>query len=385
MTQSGEIYTFGPFRLEVATRTLSREGEPVTLTSKAFDTLLVLLRHRDRVVEKEELVKFVWPDTFVSDDSLTHSVSVLRRALGDDSAQPVYIATVPRRGYRFLAPVLVEQDAAPGPKTNAISTPPHGGGPTTALYMQHRGGAPPSAASAVHGARGRGSLLAVAALAFRLRLRRAPLGPAAGRHYPLRAGRAAGHVLASGAVVSPDGRHLAFVARQRDTGQAQLWVRPLDSPQARVLPGTEGAFRPFWSPDSQVARLLCRRATEACRSRNQPPQTLAEVGYRPSGGSWSSSGVILFSDRQSRLFAVSETGGDKTAATDLEEGQEVAHQAPFFLPDGREFLYFVAWVHAREDERHISRLTRLGRTRSPAGLLILRRVVCRTWIPALRP
>ena len=105
MTQSVEIYTFGPFRLEVATRTLSREGEVVTLTSKAFDTLLVLIQKRDRVVEKEELVKLVWPDTFVSDDSLTHSVSVLRRALGDDSGQPVYIATVPRRGYRFTAPV----------------------------------------------------------------------------------------------------------------------------------------------------------------------------------------------------------------------------------------------------------------------------------------
>ena len=61
MTQSVEIYTFGPFRLEVATRTLSREGEVVTLTSKAFDTLLVLIQKRDRVVEKEELVKLVWP------------------------------------------------------------------------------------------------------------------------------------------------------------------------------------------------------------------------------------------------------------------------------------------------------------------------------------
>ena len=67
----------------------------------------MLFQHHDRVVEKEELVK-LWPDTFVSDDSLTHSVSVLRRALGDDSAQPVYIATIPRRGYRFTAPVRVE-------------------------------------------------------------------------------------------------------------------------------------------------------------------------------------------------------------------------------------------------------------------------------------
>ena len=109
MTQSGGIYTFGPFRVDVATRTLARQGEAVTLTSKAFDTLLVLVQNRDRLVEKDELVKSVWPDTFVSDDSLTHSISVLRRALGDDSGQPVYIATVPRRGYRFTSSVHVER------------------------------------------------------------------------------------------------------------------------------------------------------------------------------------------------------------------------------------------------------------------------------------
>src|SRR5262245_45819751 len=71
MTQSDDVVAFGPFRLCAATRTLTREGEPVPLTSKAFDTLLVLVRNRDRVVEKEELVKLVWPDAFVSDDSLT--------------------------------------------------------------------------------------------------------------------------------------------------------------------------------------------------------------------------------------------------------------------------------------------------------------------------
>src|SRR5262245_65762704 len=113
MTQSGDTYTFGPFRLNAATRTLTREDEPVALTSKAFDTLLVLLRQHDRVVEKEELVKLVWPDAFVSDDSLTHSISVLRRALGDDSGQPLYIVTIPRRGYRFTSSVHVKHMGPP--------------------------------------------------------------------------------------------------------------------------------------------------------------------------------------------------------------------------------------------------------------------------------
>ena len=149
-----------------------------------------------------------------------------------------------------------------------------------------------------------------------------------------------GHLMASGAVVSPDGRHLAFVARQRDTGRVQLWVRSLNAQQARLLPGTEGAFRPFWAPGSRAIGFFADGKLKRVGLDNQPPQTLADVGYRPSGGSWSGSGVILFSDRQSRLYAVSETGGKKTPITTLAERGEVAHQAPFFLPDGRHFLYF---------------------------------------------
>ena len=100
-----ERYTFGPYLLDVPTRALLRDGESLALTAKVFDTLLALVRNRDRVVAKEELLQLVWPDAFVSEDSLTQSVSVLRRTLGDRSGQPQFIATVPRRGYRFVAVV----------------------------------------------------------------------------------------------------------------------------------------------------------------------------------------------------------------------------------------------------------------------------------------
>jgi|RhiMethySRZTD1v2_1073278.scaffolds.fasta_scaffold42726_2 DNA-binding winged helix-turn-helix (wHTH) protein/Tol biopolymer transport system component len=342
MTQTDDIYTFGPFRLDVTTRTLTRDGEAVTLTAKAFDTLVVLLRYRDQVVDKEQLVRLVWPDTYVSDDSLTHSVSVLRRVLGDDSAQPVYIATIPRRGYRFTAPVHVEvvprveaRADADGEVTVANAHPD-----LPALLAARLGES--------SGTRGRRAwqvslliLVPVAAIPLAIRLLEgAPSGaPVSTIRFVQDAPPA--QVLASGAVVSPDGRYLAFVARRRDNGRSQLWVRSLDSPQARVLPGTEGAFRPFWAPNSQTLGFFAEGRLKRVGLGNQPPQTLAEVGYRPSGGSWSSSGVILFADRQSRLFAVTETGGEKTAVTSLEDGRDVAHQAPFFLPDSREFLYYV--------------------------------------------
>jgi DNA-binding winged helix-turn-helix (wHTH) protein/Tol biopolymer transport system component len=339
MTQSVAIYTFGPFRLDAATRTLTREDEPVALTSKALDTLLVLLRHHDRVVEKEELVKLVWPDAFVSDDSLTHSISVLRRALGDDSGQPLYILTIPRRGYRFVSPVQVEhasrlETTMPATHESLVTAGPP-------AHDQAR----PDTPVAAHG---RGWLVTAvviavaAALAINWRLR-----PAVAVSVPsdmtirFVQDAPAGHLIASGAVVSPDGRHLAFVARGRDTGRAQIWIRSLDAPSARALPGTEGAFRPFWAPNSQALGFFADGRLKRIGLEDQPPQTLADVGYRPSGGTWSPSGVILFSERQSRLYSVPETGGEKAAITALENEHEIAHQAPFFLPDGRQFLYFV--------------------------------------------
>src|SRR5436853_5888251 len=97
-TAADERYAFGPFRLDVPARELRRDGEPVPLTAKAFDTLVVLVRHRDRVVDKETLIRQVWHDAFVGDDSLTQNISVLRRAFGDDPAQPQFIATIPRCG-----------------------------------------------------------------------------------------------------------------------------------------------------------------------------------------------------------------------------------------------------------------------------------------------
>ena len=103
---SAREYVFGPFRLDTIVHQLFREDQPIVLSPKVFDLLLVLIANRHRVVEKADLLKQVWPDSFASDDSLIQAVSVVRRALGDDSANAEYIATIPKRGYRFIAPVL---------------------------------------------------------------------------------------------------------------------------------------------------------------------------------------------------------------------------------------------------------------------------------------
>lgn len=102
----GEIrtaYEFGPYRLDVAERQLLKGGEPVALYPKAFDTLAALVRKHGHLVTKDELLKEVWPDTFVEESNLCNNISLLRKALGED--RHGYIETVPRYGYRFVGDV----------------------------------------------------------------------------------------------------------------------------------------------------------------------------------------------------------------------------------------------------------------------------------------
>jgi DNA-binding winged helix-turn-helix (wHTH) protein/Tol biopolymer transport system component len=105
-------YEFGPFRLDPAERILLRGNEIVPLTPKAFDTLHLLVRKSGHLLEKEEMIRALWPDTFVEEGSLSNNVFLLRKALGED---PAFIETVPRRGYRFVGAVLQLPHAASTP------------------------------------------------------------------------------------------------------------------------------------------------------------------------------------------------------------------------------------------------------------------------------
>ena len=121
--QTISCYQFGSFRIDRRERLLLHDGEPVSLPPKVYDTLLALVEHGGHVVEKEELMRAVWPDTFVEEANLTVNISALRKVLGEGESERQYIETVPRRGYRFVLPVtevkndsavsLAEEDAKP--------------------------------------------------------------------------------------------------------------------------------------------------------------------------------------------------------------------------------------------------------------------------------
>src|SRR5688572_15509197 len=129
--QDNHTYEFGRFRLKVAERVLLREGEPVPLTPKVFDILITLVENGGQVVAKDDLMKRVWPSTYVEEGNLTQNISLLRKALGETPGGAQFIETVPRRGYRFVADTSETWDGAaavsePEPvslPTEAASTP----------------------------------------------------------------------------------------------------------------------------------------------------------------------------------------------------------------------------------------------------------------------
>lgn len=103
--QTRRLYEFGPFRIDTANRLLLRDGKPIALKPKVVETLLLLIENSGRVVEKDELIEKLWPDSFVEEGNLTQNIYVLRKAIGGGAQAESYIETIPRRGYRFAAQV----------------------------------------------------------------------------------------------------------------------------------------------------------------------------------------------------------------------------------------------------------------------------------------
>lgn len=113
---------FGPYRLDFERRLLLRGTELVPIQQKALEILLVLVEHRGEVVSKYELMQSVWPDAFVEESNLTQNIFVLRKALGEGPKENRYIATIPGRGYCFVATLDEPQETAKQPSDKASHT-----------------------------------------------------------------------------------------------------------------------------------------------------------------------------------------------------------------------------------------------------------------------
>ncbi len=144
------------------------------------------------------------------------------------------------------------------------------------------------------------------------------------------------------AVLSPDGRRVAFVAN-RVGGPLLLWVRALDALEAQPLAGTDGAGLPFWSPDSRTLGFFAGGKLKTIDAAGGPVQSLCDAPAG-RGGTWSRDGLVVFAPNATGgLFKVPAAGGQPTPLTSPEvPRKETAHRFPAFLPDGRHFLFFAS-------------------------------------------
>jgi Tol biopolymer transport system component/DNA-binding winged helix-turn-helix (wHTH) protein len=197
---TNESYVFGPFRISVGERVLRREDQIVPLAPKCFDTLLVLARHAGNVVEKERLMRAVWPDSFVEESNLAQNIFTLRKTLGETPEGARYIQTIPKRGYRLVIPSTKADSAIRLPEGASLPV------------------SPPAAKRRISL-----SIAAIIAVGLALIAARGVWSSGGGslpdvRLTPLIVANNLAY-----AMISPDGKHIAYVAN--DTEGQSLWVR----------------------------------------------------------------------------------------------------------------------------------------------------------------
>jgi DNA-binding winged helix-turn-helix (wHTH) protein/Tol biopolymer transport system component len=326
---------FGPFEVDFATSELRRSGSRVRIQEQPLRILEFLLERPGELVSRERLRERLWPsDTFVDfERSLNAAVAKLRQALHDSADRPVYVETVSRKGYRFIAPVTesaAEPEPAPTEPSQVASSP----------------------------SRRRTALLAAAALvvcASAVLLAWAKFrhsgAPHDGGTLRFTVETPEGTEIADAsyvenATISPDGRTLALVVSPTGTIAGSIWIRPLASEVARRLDGTEGAFLPFWSPDSREIGFFAAGQLKSVGASGEPPvRVLCDSAELPFGASWGRDGVIVYS-AGSRLYSVNTGGGPCRQLTRFDKPREFRPEWPYFLPDGRQFLVFTATGNA---------------------------------------
>ena len=364
-------YAFGDFRLDVAARVLWRKGfGTVPLPSRAFDSLVYLVEHRDRLVNKNELIDAVWSDVVVTDDSLIHAISVVRRALGDDPNEPLYVRTVPRRGYRFIASVDASTRATPAPE--AVGDAARASAAASGLAGRRQGAVIFTRGAVVAIAAIVGAALVITGRIHRVGVGTEPSATTTHRAVRLFQPPPDGAAIVSGGVLSPDGDSLTFVARDNSSGETALWLRALHSSELKRLEHTEGASKPFWSPDSGRLGFVRNGELATVQLRDGAVRTVASVGMSFAGGTWAPDGTILFADWAKGLYSVRASGSEPTLVAALDQGaRDIALSWPQFLPDGRHFLYQVVSLDAARTGAYVGDLdthhsVRVLDTESPA-------------------
>jgi Tol biopolymer transport system component/DNA-binding winged helix-turn-helix (wHTH) protein len=230
------FYRFGEFTVDGDQKVLLRNDSPLPLAPKVFDTLLILVDNSGRIVEKEELMQRLWPDTFVEESNLTFNIQQLRKALGDNARQPRFIETVARRGYRFIAqingnPTLPSAATNELSKAGSIYPPATAGGSDRATKRSYL-------SIAALGVLVVGSIAIVWWFAQRRQAASALFAPILSTPFKSEKFATGGVVRA---VITPDGKYVAYTGETG--GKETIWLRQLEtSENIQIVPPTDEQY-----------------------------------------------------------------------------------------------------------------------------------------------
>jgi DNA-binding winged helix-turn-helix (wHTH) protein len=323
-------------------RKLLRGSEVVALTPKAFDTLCVLVRNSGHLVEKEELIRVLWPDSFVEEGSLTNNIFLLRKALGEDVA---YIETVPRRGYRFVGavrqmPHVVEEETSPQ------EPPTHAGASHTASPASRQSGSRiPAFIGMIVVV---GLTLVVLLLGNRHRAQSADIGGPSlpPKVVPLISLPGEERMPA----FSPDGSRIAFVWSAPDTNRSGIYAVVVGSQSLLRLTNNVNDYCPVWSPDGRFVAFLRESAGKvlveeiasfggAERTIHSGMTNLLSQGYKQGSGlPFPSDGKLAFTELNPatqidsiRVLSAEDSGSRFVTSPPV----NFVDRFPVFSPDGR--------------------------------------------------
>ena len=335
-TLLGPLVRFGPFELDIRTGELSYNGRKTLLHDQPLQALLALIERPGELLSREELIARLWPEgTFVDyERGLNKAINKLRDALRDSAESPRFIETIPRRGYRFIAPLEIVPEGSPTAVTAATESAET---PIAARQPEPR----PS--------RGIAWLVAAAsvvALMFLIWWRDSK-PPREVMYFP-----ASLSLPVMDIAIAPNEHTVAVVAYLESAQRNALWVYEVGAQGAKSLANTEGASYPFWSPDGHTVAFFADGKLKKVELSGGPVQTICDA---PSGrgGTWNKDGVIVFTPdgRQGGgLYRVSAWGETAKPLSNPDKARgEDSHRWPMFLPDGKHYIYMAANFSGRND------------------------------------
>lgn len=306
---------FGPFEVDFTTGELHKSGTRVRIQEQPLLILETLLKQPGELVTRAELRDRLWPSgTFVDfERSLNAAVGKLRQCLNDSASRPIYVETVARRGYRFVAPVT--ESGSEARTATQVDTP--------AIHRSQSGGRFPWTAAGVLV-----PALSVMLWAGWLASSTGPEQRVVSLDLEVGSG-------VSQPAISPDGRTLAFVANGR------LAIRKLAQTKITPLAGTEGASSPFFSPDAQWVGYFAGRKLRKVAVEGGEPVTLCDAPSE-GGGTWTEDGrVIAALGPSGDLSSVPAAGGVPRPFGNFQgEPAEMTHHGrPVALPGGKGILF----------------------------------------------